>query len=203
MIFKVCGMKESGNLQELQRLAPDWIGFIFYEKSPRNVALIPELSSISAKKIGVFVDAEEALIREKIKSFSLDGLQFHGSESPSVCAKFRNEEFIVIKSFAIDDHFSFEKTANYEQACDYFLFDTKIEAASGGTGKSFDWSLLENYAGETPFILSGGINLESVADLKSLVHPKWAGIDINSRFEISPGMKNINLIQHFKDAIFG
>lgn len=203
MILKVCGMRERENLQDLQRLAPDWIGFIFYEKSPRNVSLIPDLSGILAKKIGVFVDAEDLYIREKINDFKLDGLQFHGSETPSKCAEFRKDGYIIIKSFGIDQHFSFEKTTGYAESCDYFLFDTKVGPSSGGTGKSFKWSILENYAGETPFILSGGINLGSVAELKALVHPKWAGIDINSRFEITPGVKNIKLIQHFKDALFG
>jgi phosphoribosylanthranilate isomerase len=202
MIFKVCGMRDNRNLQELQQVAPDWIGFIFYEKSPRHVSIKPDMSGISAKKIGVFVDADVSFIKEKIELFKLDGLQFHGSETPSMCAKFRKEELIIIKSFAIDQHFSFAETTSYESVCDYFIFDTKMGSASGGTGQSFDWSLLQKYVGKIPFILSGGISSDSVADLKVFAHPRWAGIDINSRFEIAPGLKNIKLIQSFRDAVF-
>jgi phosphoribosylanthranilate isomerase len=202
MIFKVCGMKYEDNIEDLQRLQPDWIGFIFYERSVRYVDDPPDLSEITAKKIGVFVDADDAFIIRKIKTFLLDGIQFHGIETPQICATYRQRNLLVIKSFSVDRHFDFTLTSPYEGHCDYFLFDTK-SIIPGGTGKLFDWTLLERYHGETPFILSGGINPDSVEALKSFSHPRWAGIDINSQFEIDPGFKNIELIQNFKYALFG
>ncbi|MBK8501480.1 MAG: phosphoribosylanthranilate isomerase [Saprospiraceae bacterium] len=202
MIFKVCGMKYQDNIEDLQRLEPDWIGFIFYERSARYIADPPDLSEITAKKIGVFVDAEDAFIIRKIKTFLLNGIQFHGIETPEVCATYRKRNLLVIKSFSVDRYFDFALTDPYEGHCDYFLFDTK-GIVPGGTGKSFDWTLLERYQGETPFLLSGGINPDSVEALKLFAHPKWAGIDINSQFEIDPGFKNIELIQNFKYALFG
>ena len=202
MIFKVCGMKYEDNIEDLQRLEPDWMGFIFYERSPRYLADPPDLSEVTAKKIGVFVDAEEPFIIKKIKTFQLDGLQFHGIETPEMCDHYRKRNLIIIKSFSIDRHFDFTVTFPYEGHCDYFLFDTK-GILPGGTGKTFDWSILDQYRGNTPFLLSGGIGPESVEDLKAFNHPQWAGIDINSQFEIDPGIKNIKLIQNFKYALFG
>lgn len=202
MIFKVCGMKYEDNIEDLLRLEPDWIGFIFYARSTRYIADPPDLSEITAKKIGVFVDAEEPFIIRKIKTFLLDGIQFHGIETPETCAIYRQRNLLVIKSFSVDRHFDFALTNPYEGYCDYFLFDTK-GILPGGTGKSFDWSLLEAYKGSTPFLLSGGIKPDSVQALKLFAHPKWAGIDINSQFEIDPGFKNIELIQNFKYALFG
>lgn len=202
MIFKVCGLKYQDNIEDLQRLAPDWMGFIFYEKSPRYVAEPPDLSEVTAKKIGVFVDADDALIIRKIKNFPLDGIQFHGSESPETCGQYRKRNLLIIKSFSIDKNFDFSDTSPYEGNCDYFLFDTK-GISPGGTGKTFQWELLQNYQGKTPFILSGGIHPDSVSVLKAFSHQAWVGIDINSQFEIDPGFKNIELIQNFKYALFG
>ncbi|MCB0685837.1 MAG: phosphoribosylanthranilate isomerase [Saprospiraceae bacterium] len=202
MIFKVCGMKYQDNIEEVQRIGPDWMGFIFYERSPRYVDDPPDLSEVVAKKIGVFVDAEDTFIIKKIKTFQLDGLQFHGIETPEQCDHYRRRNLLVIKSFSVDRNFNFEDTIPYEGHCDYFLFDTK-GILPGGTGKSFDWGVLQQYTGQTPFLLSGGIHIDSVDELKSFSHPQWVGIDINSRFEIDPGFKNINLIQKFKYALFG
>ncbi|MCB0669836.1 MAG: phosphoribosylanthranilate isomerase [Saprospiraceae bacterium] len=202
MIFKVCGMKYEDNIEDLQRLQPDWMGFIFYERSPRYVSDPPDLSQVSAKKIGVFVDAEDSFIIRKIKTFDLDGLQFHGIESPGTCSEYRRRNLIIIKSFSVDHRFDFSQVMPYEGHCDYFLFDTK-GIVPGGTGKMFDWKLMENYQGDTPFLLGGGISPESVDILKAFSHPKWAGIDINSQFEIDPGFKNIQLVQKFKYALFG
>lgn len=194
-------MKYEDNIEDLLRLGPDWIGFIFYQRSSRYVSEPPDLGEITTKKIGVFVDADDAFIIRKIRSFQLDGVQFHGMESPEMCNHYRKKQLIVIKSFSVDRYFDFKETLPYEGCCNYFLFDTK-GILPGGTGRSFDWSLLQKYDGETPFILSGGISPDSVSDLKTFVHPKWAGIDINSKFEVDPGFKNIELIQNFKNALF-
>lgn len=195
-------MKYEDNIGDLQRLEPDWMGFIFYERSPRYIAEPPDLSDVTAKKIGVFVDADDTFIIKKIKTFQLDGLQFHGRETPEICENYRKRNLIIIKSFSIDRGFDFSETVIYEGSCDYFLFDTK-GISPGGTGKMFDWNILSKYHGETPFLLSGGIHPESVEALKEFSHPKWAGIDINSQFEVDPGFKNISLIQNFKYALFG
>ena len=202
MILKVCGMKYSDNLQELQDLAPDWMGFIFYDRSPRNVVDLPDLSEIKAKRIGVFVNPEEDFLREKVDLFSLDGVQLHGEEPPEFCQALRASGLLVLKSFSVDDDFDFGRTAPYHGNCDYFIFDTK-GSQRGGTGQSFDWTLLKRYKGTTPFLLSGGIGPDSVDAIQQFSHPQWKGLDINSRFEVKPGFKNIELIQKFKDAIFG
>lgn len=202
MIFKVCGMKYEDNILDLQRVGPDWMGFIFYDRSARYVSDTPDLDEITAKKIGVFVDADDAFIVRKIKTFALDGIQFHGAESPAVCESYRRRNLIVIKSFSIDRTFDFSQTVAYEASCDYFLFDTK-GIIPGGTGKMFDWKVLDQYQGHIPFLLSGGIHPDSVNLLREFSHPLWAGIDINSQFEIDPGFKNIQLIQKFKYELFG
>jgi phosphoribosylanthranilate isomerase len=198
MILKVCGMKYQDNIDQLLALNPDWMGLIFYQKSPRFVSQELKIKRKDIRKIGVFVNAGLEEIIEKKKTYGLDGIQLHGKEEPEFCREVKKLDLLVIKAFSIHDHFDFKKIKKYEAWCDYFLFDTK-GINPGGNGIPFDWTLLENYKGEIPFLLSGGIRSELLPALKKFTHPKWIGIDINSGFETKPGLKNINRIKEFKD----
>jgi phosphoribosylanthranilate isomerase len=201
MLIKVCGMRHADNISELIKLQPNYIGFIFYQKSPRFAGdiLTQEITDSipsSIKKTGVFVNESEKKILETVKKFSLNAVQLHGSESPELCSALKMKGLEVLKAFHPDSIEKIEATKNYESACDYFLFDTP-SAAHGGTGQKFDWSILEQYTGSCPFFLSGGIgpdDAETILNLKT-IHP--AGLDINSKFELEPGLKNIDALSRF------
>ena len=198
MIIKVCGMREEDNIRQLEQLDIDWMGFIFYSGSPRyvgqRVSYLPE----KVKKIGVFVDQNPQIIRERAMQNNLDAIQLHGSEPPWYCINLQEEGYQVIKSFGIDpDGFIPNAQLNaYEGKCNYFLLDTKTKL-HGGSGKRFNWEKLAEYDGDTPFILSGGISPEDAEEIKSFKHPKFAGIDINSRFETEPAIKDTEMIKSF------
>ena len=202
MIIKVCGMRYEENIRQLEQLDIDWMGFIFYSESPRFVG--PKVSYLpkKVKKIGVFVDQIPQVISERAKQNNLDIIQLHGSEPPWYCINLQEEGYKIIKSFGIDaDGFIPNAQLNaYEGKCDYFLFDTKTKF-HGGSGKRFNWERLADYDGDTPFILSGGISPEDAEEIKSFKHPKFAGIDINSRFEIEPAFKDIEMIRSFLKQI--
>lgn len=198
MQLKVCGIINSETIRALIPLAVSRMGFIFYHKSPRYVygQLIEEgLSEIPAhiKKTGVFVNAEITEIEQVTQRFQLDTIQLHGDESPDFCNYFKGK-IEVIKAIPVKDEHSFEITHDYMDSCDLFLFDTFTEKF-GGTGRTFDWQWLQAYKEEKPFYLSGGISLENYNEIKSIRHPKLAGIDINSRFETAPGIKDIERIK--------
>jgi len=200
MKIKVCGMKYPENIKELVNLPIDMMGLIFYEKTKRYAGNLPanELRDVPAniQKVGVFVNASEEDIFEKIKEYDLQIVQLHGDESPDFCREIKKTGIKVIKSFSIEGIDDFEKLHLYEDTCDYFLFDTKTPLY-GGSGNKFDWEILSSYNGQTPFILSGGIGLEDVESIKKLQNPKLYGIDLNSRFEISPGEKDIEKLRKF------
>ncbi|MDD2298298.1 MAG: phosphoribosylanthranilate isomerase [Fermentimonas sp.] len=198
MIIKVCGMRDEENIRQLEQLDIDWMGFIFYHDSPRYAGQIVKYLPSKKKRVGVFVDQNPQIIRDRAKDNHLFAIQLHGSEPPWYCINLREEGYKVIKSFGIDkDGFIPNAQLNaYEGKCDYFLFDTKTDL-HGGSGKKFNWNRLADYKGETPFILSGGISPEDVEEIKSFSHPKFAGIDINSRFEISPAIKDVEAIKTF------
>lgn len=198
MIIKVCGMRDAANIRELELLDIDWMGFIFYPGSPRYVGRSLDYIPSKVKKIGVFVDQDLQIVREKAKQNKLDAIQLHGSEPPRYCIDLHEEGYKVIKSFGIDEDglIPLAQLDAYEGKCDYFLFDRKT-TLYGGSGRKFDWSRLSDYQGDTPFLLSGGISPEDVEEIKSLVHTRFAGIDINSRFEIEPALKDIELIKKF------
>ncbi len=206
MIIKVCGIKENEDLISISTMGINYVGFIFVPTSPRDATCVidsglTELLSRSTpqlKKTGVFVDADMVEILDKIDQFHLNAVQLHGTESPDVCETLL-EKVEVIKSFSINEEFDFEKTSAYEGKCTYFLFDTAGPLA-GGNGFSFDWLLLNNYLGETPFLLSGGIGPTSAIALLEFPHSQFVGIDINSKFEIFPGKKNISSLASFVKA---
>jgi len=204
MKLKICGMKYPENIQEVAALQPDYLGFIFYEKSKRNFdGNIPQLSN-DIKKVGVFVDADFDFVNEKIERYRLDVIQLHGDESSEYCKQFYQKNVKVVKVFSVGNQFDFKKLAPYELVVDYFLFDTKGEE-KGGNGVTFNWTLLENYPSDKPYFLSGGIGLESLNSLKKFRQSKAAkncyALDVNSRFEDYAGMKNIDKLKEFKDNI--
>jgi phosphoribosylanthranilate isomerase len=198
--IKVCGMRDSQNIQEVASLKPDFLGFIFYPKSPRYAATVDKavLAALpsSIKKVGVFVNESVELMRQTAQEFGLDALQLHGVETPLQCLQLREEGYTILKAFSIAEEANFEIIEDYDDCCDYFLFDTKTPQ-HGGSGQKFDWILLENYKGTTPFFLSGGIDLDDAEAIKNINHPQFVGVDINSRFEIESALKDVGKITQF------
>lgn len=200
MIIKVCGIKYRENLLDLLEESVDMIGFNFYPESVRYVDDIQDVKSAlhlipnSVKKVGVFVNADSEEIMRSADRFSLDYIQLHGDESPEQ-VEILNRKYKVIKVFRVDKHFDFESTNSFI-GCPFFLFDTRT-SAFGGSGRKFDWNVLSQYKGTTPFLLSGGIGPEDVNFISEFSHPAFVGIDINSKFEYSPAMKDIKSISEF------
>ena len=183
MKLKVCGMKYSQNITEIENLFPDLMGFIFYEKSKRFFNQ-PEINlNNKVKRVGVFVNENIQEIKNKIKKYKLNYVQLHGEENVNFCHSL--QPFAkIIKVFKIDYNFNYKKTEEFEEVCDYFLFDTKSQL-HGGSGKKFDWDLLKNYNCKKDFFLSGGIDISDIEEIKKIVNSyPIAGIDINSKFEL-------------------
>ncbi|MEP2239464.1 MAG: phosphoribosylanthranilate isomerase [Maribacter sp.] len=208
MKLKICGMKL--NTTEVAQLRPDYLGFIFWEPSSRFFkGEIPELPH-TISKVGVFVDAEFDYVIDMVSKHQLQGLQLHGHESPEYCTKIAtelkklNHKVDIIKVFSIKNEFDFEVLKPYENVCDYFLFDTKGKLP-GGNGYTFNWSVLKHYPSTKPFFLSGGIglnNLNKINEFMKTPESKYCyAIDVNSSFEIEPGLKNIEELQKFKEAL--
>lgn len=195
--IKVCGMRDGSNINELLKLSPDYVGFIFYKKSPRYIEKKPEVEiSASTKKVGVFVNASERTINEKRIHFGLDIIQLHGDESPELCYILKQSGAQVMKVFRIDENFDFQQTRRYQDYCDYFLFDTQTKAF-GGSGKKFNWQLLEKYNNSRPVFLSGGIGPDDVDEILTIKNLNLKAIDVNSQFEEEPAVKNIKLLADF------
>ena len=193
-------MREAENIDALQTLDVDWMGMIFFKKSARNVEENVDLV-VSTPRVGVFVNEIIEVILEKVRHFSLTKLQLHGDESPAFCRTLK-EQFSgeIIKVFSVGETFDFEKVKPYENLVDLFLFDTKGKQR-GGNGMAFDWQILQEYNGQTPFLLSGGIGEKHIESIKSFHHSKLIGIDINSKFEISPALKDIKKLKIFIHGI--
>lgn len=228
MKFKVCGMNQ--NPKEVAQLQPDYLGFIFWEPSTRYFdGDMPDLPK-SIKKVGVFVDASIEEVLQKIEKYKLNAVQLHGTESPKYCKNLQ-DKFLsfraqsrkkkvdipievstaldltaleIIKVFSIKDDFDFSILKPYEASSDYFMFDTKGKLP-GGNGYAFDWSILKEYPSEKPYFLSGGIGLDEIEDLldflESPASKRCYAIDVNSRFEIQPGLKNIEQLKEFKKLL--
>lgn len=200
MKLKVCGLKHQSNIEELMQLSIDYMGFIFYKKSPRFVdenLSFDFMRSIPKhiKKVGVFVDESSYSICNKIAHYDLDMVQLHGNESSELCKELK-PHVKVMKAFQINDNFDFNQLKNYLSVVDYFLFDSPT-VNYGGSGNTFNWQVLEKYKYDIPFFLSGGISEEHIELIKQLNIPQLIGIDINSKFEIEPGLKNTNKIKEF------
>ena len=199
-------MKETENITEISALQPDYLGFIFWEKSKRNMTLdsIPELLE-TTKKVGVFVDASIQEIAAKINQYQLDIIQLHGNETTIFCKNVKKLGVEVIKVFSVESNFNFSKLKEYVFVVDYFLFDTKGKLL-GGNGITFDWNILENYHFNVPYFLSGGIGTTEIDGLKEFLKSpaakKCYAIDVNSRFEKKPGIKNKIKLQKFKKLLY-
>lgn len=196
MIIKVCGMRDAVNIRQVESLGINMMGFIFFPGSSRYITCPPSYMPEKVQKVGVFVNEDPEMVVKIAHVFSLDFVQLHGTESPEYCLSLREKGLKLIKAFSVASPLDLAKTENYEGLCNYFLFDTQCEG-HGGSGKQFDWSILSHYQGGTPFLLSGGISPESVDELKAFHHQYFAGIDLNSRFETAPGMKDIKKLQQF------
>ncbi|MCT6868586.1 phosphoribosylanthranilate isomerase [Apibacter sp.] len=206
MKVKVCGMKHPDNIENLSLLPVDYMGFIFYPKSLRYVGeLSPKLihsSTTHMMKVGVFVNENQENLFNIVEKYDLNAIQLHGNETQMYCKNIVKNfpKINVIKAFSILGVNDLNLTKEYEEFCDFFLFDTKSQQY-GGTGKKFDWSILNSYKGEKRFFLSGGISIEDVEKIKEIQHPKLYGLDINSNFEIEPGRKDIELVKQFIQQI--
>ena len=192
-------MKEAENINALDALQPNYIGLIFYEKSPRFVGE-NSIPKTNAEKVGVFVNSSLDYIEAQAEKHDFKTIQLHGDEPISLAQSLFENGFKIIKNFSISDTIDNELMAEWQPFCEYFLFDTHGKGY-GGTGKKFDWNLLQDYKLEKPFVLSGGISFEDVAEIKKIKHKSFAGIDLNSKFEIEPGVKNIENIKSFIDEI--
>lgn len=199
MKWKICGMREPLNINEVLTLQPDYMGFIFYPKSKRFVETNP-LYGVDfgrTQKVGVFVNETKQRIMQLVTDFELDLVQLHGNETPEFAEEIYAEGIPYIKAFGVDERFNFDLLKGYSNA-KFFVLDT-ASSNYGGSGKQFDWHLLEHYPSEIPFFLSGGIGLDDVQHLPS--HPQLVGIDINSRFEIAPAQKKIDQLHKLKQYI--
>ena len=198
-------MKYPDNIREIAALQPDFMGFIFYPNSPRfaDQLDVNSLESIpkSIKKVGVFVNDNLENILTCIQKYNLDAVQLHGAENGSLCRKIKEEaKTMVIKAFSVMGAYNLKVTKEYEDVADLFLFDTKTDLY-GGSGQKFNWNILSEYQGNTPFLLSGGIGMEDVKAIRSIEHPKMIGVDVNSKFEIKPGLKNVALLKKFIEEL--
>lgn len=219
-------MKYQDNIKAVAKLQPDYLGFIFHEPSPRNfTGVIPNLPK-EIKKVGVFVNQSLGFAIEKIKRHQLNAVQLHGNESPKYCQNLKSlyhstldaesdnkDEILnrvqydtleIIKVFSVKNEFNFDDLKDYEPACDYFLFDTKGKLP-GGNGYTFDWNVLKNYNSAKPYFLSGGIGIEQIENISTFLETEASklchALDVNSKFEIEPGLKNIEALEEFKTII--
>ena len=202
--IKVCGMKHAANIAAVANLHPDYLGFIFYEKSPRYISEVSaELIKYvpqEIKTVGVFVDEDLETVKSLVAKHYLKAVQLHGNESADFCKEIKQKGVEVIKAFGVHPDFDFNVLEEYEAVVDYFLFDTQTPA-HGGSGKVFDWTLLENYKLSKPYFLSGGIDLNHTEQIKSIKDGRLYAIDINSKFELEPGLKDVDKLNEFFNNI--
>ena len=205
--FKICGMKVPANILEVAALQPDYMGFIYYKQSKRyagelSAGLLRELP-LNIKKTGVFVDESLSVVAESVTEFGFSAIQLHGAETVEYCLELKQtipQGTELIKAFGVDGDFDFGQLKAYEEVADYFLFDTQT-AGHGGSGKVFNWNLLDRYELDKPYFLSGGIGPEHVEDISKIKDERLYAIDVNSRFELEPGLKQIDKLNDFKNKL--
>ncbi len=199
------------NIEEVAALQPDYLGFIFWKPSQRFFdGSIPKLHRTTGK-VGVFVDANIDEILNRTNTYGLNAIQLHGNESPEFCTKLKeqiedqNIKIDILKVFSIKDSFDFAQLSPYEKSSDFFLFDTKGKLP-GGNGYQFNWEVLKGYPSKKPYFLSGGIGLEELDNVLEFLQKEESkychAIDVNSKFEISPGLKDIDKLKKFKNRLF-
>lgn len=203
--IKICGMRDPENVKEVVDLSPGYLGFIFYSGSKRFIGerIESEIHSIipkKIKKVGVFVSESFHNVLDIYSENSLDIVQLHGNENPEFCAKLKALKIPVIKAFKVGTDFNVEMLKPWVDFCDFFLFDTKGDKP-GGTGRKFNWDLLRDYNYDIPFFLSGGIGLGDVGEILKFNNPMLHAIDINSRFEIEPGLKDVSKLKKFIEQL--
>lgn len=205
LLIKVCGMREADNIREVEALHPDYMGFICWPGSRRYVGRRPDYLPAACHRTGVFVNPDIRQVAEQADLLGLDTIQLHGHETPEFCREVKRlrgrdgQPLTLIKAFGVSPGQPLPRTAPYEEACDCFLFDTSCPTA-GGSGRTFDWGALAAYDGHTPFFLSGGIGPDSLEALRHFAHPCWTGVDLNSRFELSPALKDVERLARFMKA---
>lgn len=203
MRWKVCGMKEEDNIARLQELAPDFMGLIFYAPSPRYAGTLnpAAVTGLPVKRIGVFVNESTGQMLAHVRRYELFGVQLHGNEPPDQCMVLKKAGVMVIKVFGVgNDSFNFNELLPYIDYVDYFLFDTKGKY-KGGNGVAFNWNMLLNYPYAVPFLVSGGVDHHNLQNLEKLRHLPIAGVDVNSRYEDAPGLKNISKLHELKEEL--
>jgi len=203
--IKICGLKYPDNILGITALRPDYIGFICYPESKRFIGQLDEelIRNLDlVKKTGVFVNAEVDEMIELVNRYHFDALQLHGDETTEICAAIRQRkpELEIIKAFGIGLDVNWSSVEAYDPFVDYYLFDTASHQY-GGTGEKFDWNLLKNYKGSKLFFLSGGINPENILDASQLEDPRLFALDLNSKFEIAPGLKDVALLKKTLEKI--
>lgn len=211
-MIKVCGLRDGENIRQVAALGVDWIGLIFWPHSPRYVSMIPsnagiipdrvsDIGEFKAKRVGVFVDPTAQDVITRVFNFQLDLIQLHGHETPTFIRNLRHtladiRPVKVIKAISVSSRDDIAAYKDYADCVDYFLFDTKCKTV-GGSGEQFDWSVLEAYDGDIPFLLSGGIGPDDAERVRNFHHPQCIGIDLNSRFESEPGFKDVAALRQF------
>lgn len=201
--LKVCGMKDPGNIKGLIDIKPDFMGFIFYPKSPRYAGDIDEdilmRIPLSIHKVGVFVNASLDEIIDRVNEYGLEYVQLHGDEDLTFAKKLKDRGVKIFKVFRVMDTIPYV-SKQYQGVADYFLFDT-ASINYGGSGRHFDWNILRNYNLSTPFLLSGGVQLEDMEKIKAIDIEQLVGVDVNSRFELEPGLKDLEKLKLLKETI--
>ncbi|MCP9237243.1 phosphoribosylanthranilate isomerase [Lewinella sp. JB7] len=212
MKVKVCGLREPDNIAEISKLPTDYLGLIFHPASPRFAGdsaleawiVKNEKALRDTPLVGVFVNAEVDFVLNAVHDYRLSWVQLHGEESAGYCQELKLlwsvntlRKASICKAFSVTEDFDFRATNEYVSSCSLFVFDTGGQATAGGTGKKWDWKKLEEYRGPIPFLLSGGIGPEDAEAIRRIDHPQFRGIDLNSRFESEPGVKDVSALTRF------
>lgn len=195
-MIKVCGMREGANIRAVEALQPNWMGFICWPKSSRYVDTTPDYLP-QCERVGVFVDADIDFIQHKVAQLKLTRLQLHGHESADFCSQIHKiTQLPIIKAISVKNASDIGKAEVYEGIVTHLLFDTQCKCV-GGSGEQFDWDVLQYYKGKTPFLLAGGIGPDDAIRVNQFSHPSFTGIDLNSRFEDAPALKNTDKLAQF------
>lgn len=200
-MIKVCGMRDADNIRAVEAMGIDWMGFICWPGSSRYVDNAPAYLPSRCERVGVFVDADNSLVLNKVEQLGLTRLQLHGHETPDRCRELAALTHLpVCKAISVRTVDDVEAAQRYETCVDMLLFDTKTPLV-GGSGTQFDWSVLQHYSGTLPFLLAGGIGPDDAERVAAFSHPRFRGVDLNSRFETAPALKDVERLSTFIQEI--